>query len=563
MPGGAYHRRVMYSAVISARRILCRAAWACVLAAGSGAAVSASGTATDTAIPALVVVIAVDQLRNDRLSADLPGGLGRLVREGRRFSNSSLDHGLTNTCPGHAALITGTHPGRAGIPGNDYVDRSGWRGRYCVESNQDAHRVFGGTVNRSPGLLKVTGLGDWMRAGDSNRKIYAIGGKDRSAIMLGGHQPDGVFWFDPDQVAFTSSAYYAQSLPAFVESFNARLTEEVPRQWDHPPGSFRPDDFEGESTDNGRVSGHPIKGGSESGRRIVQSPFIDELTLNLAQEIIAAEELGSREATDYLAIALSAVDSVGHLYGPFSAESEDALNRLDRQLEIFLTSLDRRLGANRYVVALSSDHGVTDLPEWSLARGVNACPVEGSRLSVTRLLAGFFGRVYWRHTRPFDMPTALVRIADGQVYINQTYLLDHQLDADSVLASVRQILADTPGVKKVWTRAEIEQGSDDVARLLRHSVVPELSGDLYLQLYPDCMIGDSGTSHGSVYAPDRSVPLLFYGAGVEAGRDETVVHSVDLAPTLARLLGIDMPEGLDGRALPLSAPRAAGGNEAE
>ena len=219
MQGDAYHRGMSRCVLSKAVRELLLAVWPCALALLPG---TAGGDAASTP---LVVVIAVDQLRNDRLSADLPGGLGRLVREGRRFSNSSLDHGLTNTCPGHAALITGTHPGRAGIPGNDYVDRSSWRGRYCVESDQNAHRVFGGSVNRSPGLLKVTGLGDWMRAGVRIGSTMPVGGKDRSAIMLGGHNPDGVFWFDPDQVAFTSSAYYAQSLPAFVKSFNARLTE--------------------------------------------------------------------------------------------------------------------------------------------------------------------------------------------------------------------------------------------------------------------------------------------------------------------------------------------------
>ena len=142
------------------------------------------------------------------------------------------------------------------------------------------------------------------------------------------------------------------------------------------------------------------------------------------------------------------------------------------------------------MVALSSDHGVTDLPEWSLAKGVNACPVDRQRTVSDATAGRFFGRVYWRHTFRSICRRRWYEWRTVRCTSTETYLLDHDLDADSVLASIPQILEDTPGVKKVWSRQDIEQGSDDVARLLRHSVVPELSGDLFLQLYPDCMIGD-------------------------------------------------------------------------
>ncbi|MFU8816241.1 MAG: alkaline phosphatase family protein [Pseudomonadales bacterium] len=503
--------------------------------------------------PRLVVVIAVDQLRNDRLTAELPGGLGRLLRGGRRFVDSSVDHGLTTTCPGHAVLTTGVHPGRAGIPGNRYVDRADWRNRYCVDDDDDAYRVIGGSANRSPGLLRASDLGDWLRAAHPEAKVFSVGGKDRSAIMMGGRKPDGVFWFEPDLLAFTSSGYYAEALPGYVAAFNAGLKERLPLQWHHGPGSVRPDDFPGESTTNRRTSGHPVAAGKHPGRQIQQSPFVDDATFDLAQQLITGERLGNGAGPDLLTIALAALDTVGHLYGPLSAEAEDTLQRLDARLAVFLDELDTRFGADNYLVALSADHGVTDLPEWSLHQGTNRCPVAGSRLSYASLVTRVYGRIYWRHTFPFDAPTSLMRIADSQVYVNANYLRDRDMNPTEVLASLKQIFESTPGVKAAWTLDEVATGTDEAARLLRNSVVPGRSGDLFIQLHPDCMIGSTGTTHGSLYPPDRSVPLLFYGSGVVPGADATPARSVDLAPTVAHHIGIAAPRDLDGAALPLTA----------
>ena len=55
--------------------------------------------------------------------------------------------------------------------------------------------------------------------------------------------------------------------------------------------------------------------------------------------------------------------------------------------------------------------------------------------------------------------------------------------------------------------------------------------------------------HGSPYPYDRRVPLLFMGSGVRRGRSQASARTVDVAPTLARLAGIPLPETLDGRPL--------------
>jgi len=175
--------------------------------------------------PKLVVLIAVDQLRRDRLDPDLPGGLGRLAREGRVFSDGVLDHAVTETCPGHASMLTGRHPGAVGITANTYVDRATSTRRYCVEDPAPDAAVLTPTgepgPGRSPRTLKADTLGDWLKAADPEARVFSVSAKDRAAITLGGRRPDGAYWLirEPEPI-FTTSGYYRSALPEWVMAFN-------------------------------------------------------------------------------------------------------------------------------------------------------------------------------------------------------------------------------------------------------------------------------------------------------------------------------------------------------
>ena len=298
--------------------------------------------------PALVVLLAIDQLRADRLDPMLPGGLGRMASKGMRYTQATLDHGVTNTCPGHVAFATGVNPGKAGIPGNDYLDLLTHEERYCVDDEDDRYRVFGTAENRSPRSIRVPTLSDWLKAGAPASKVFSISAKDRAAVTLGGRQADAAFWFSRDAGRFTTSAYYMSAIPAYLEAFNGdRFFEDgaggqLPEVWEHPPGTVRADDYPGEKNNDGRASGHALNQGStrERSERLYYSAFMDEVTMALVHEVFERENLGRRGETDLLAISLSSVDTVGHRYGPFSGESEDTLHRLDTLLTRFLDLLD-------------------------------------------------------------------------------------------------------------------------------------------------------------------------------------------------------------------------------
>jgi arylsulfatase A-like enzyme len=543
-----------------------------------------AGPARAAERPRLVVLVAVDQLTRQRVTADLPGGLGRLVREGRLFADSALDHAITETCPGHATMLTGMNPGPAGIPGNLLFD--GARTWYCVAERVDADTdvraafaragVLGvpepklaaqlAETLRSPAFLSVKTLGDLLGPA---RKVFTVSAKDRAAIVLGGQRPTLAVWLDP-RAGFTTSRYYAQALPPWLEAFNREhglapyAAERFPAEWRHADrdAAALPDDTRWESAAYGRKSPHPVRGATlvETVPRLLRTPFVDGLTLDVARTMVERESLGSGPGPDLLGVSLSATDYIGHAYGPDSQEAAEALRALDRQLASFLEFLVSRVERRALLVVLTADHGVAPIPEVSVDLGLSECRVPGGRVSGER----------WKGLVR-DAAASACPAVQGPAPVgwdgNTSFKLDPAWLArcpgrDEALAAMASRLVREPGVVHVWTAAELRRDAKECAgycRLFRNSFGGERSGDLFVQLDPTCQLGPDdpehklpyATGHGTPYAYDRAVPLVFWGNGVPAGVVRGQARTIDIAPTLARRLGVPPQPEWNGRALPL------------
>lgn len=515
--------------------------------------------------PRLAVVIVVDQLRGDLLERRYQHGLARLLKQGRVYEKAMLGHAVSTTCPGHAVVLTGYHPGKVGIPSNDFFDEETGETRYCVHDDDPQSKEIGGSKQRSPSTMRVTTLGDWLKESSPESRVFSVSGKDRAAITLGGHQADAVYWFNRETGRFLSSGYYMDELPDYVREFNGAdpvvdgYMKDFPKQWAHGPGSVREDDFPGEDTEFSRISGHPVLVGSteEINAQVFQSPFIDEATLDLALEIVQHEQLGQGKSMDVLAISFSATDTIGHLYGPNSAEAEDNLQRLDRLIGSLLTKLDAAVGEQEYVVAFTADHGVADLPEWHARKGTLQCTDNGGRIGFLPLLVKLYWNIYWDFTFPFESPGQLVSFGGAGLSINRDFLGEHELSFEPTRASIESFVEADEFVVNAWNASEIKTGTSIEAELMRRSYVPARSGDLIVQLHPDCLFSDSGTTHGSLYDYDRHIPLIFYGWNVMPGRLNRTAASVDIGPTLAKHIGIAVPDAVDGITLSLDGPLSA------
>ncbi len=526
------------------------AALLAALALGAGRAAAAQP-------PRLVLLLVVDQLLPQFVDPRLPGGLGRLAREGRRFADATLGHAPSETCPGHAAIASGRHPGPAGIPGNQWIERATGRLVWCVD---DA------STGRSPRALRVSTLGDWMKAQRPASRVVALGGKDRGAIVLGGHRADGAFWLDAAQArGFTTSRHYRDAPPPWLLRFNGSSARDgflagLPERWEHasgPANGARRDDHPGESPRYRRTSGHPIRA-DDRAKTLLQlsfTPFLDRVTLDLARILVTEHDLGRDDVPDLLALSLSANDLVGHLYGPASQEASDLRRRLDVWLGAFLDELLEASGG-RLLVALTADHGVLPLPEWLHAVGRAECPVPGARVDALELRRAMVQELEARFGAPPDAASPWVLRAGLELTVNRPLAAARGVDPERIAAAAARFLADRPGIARVWTHAERSSGSGPgpFAELYARSFDAERSGDLSIQPARGCLLSPwpDGTTHGSPYAYDRAVPLVFWGAGVAPGVVRGPAGLVDVAPTLAARLGVRAPAELDGRVLELA-----------
>ncbi len=500
----------------------------------------------------LAVVLVVDQLTPElmeRYDSAFRGGFRRLTDGGLLFSDAVHDHAITFTSPGHATPTTGVIPARHGIVANSWRE---WEERewQTVSSVADPEtRLVGGDGSgSSPRNLLVDGFPDWLLQHDPASRVVSLSGKSTASVLMGprgfGAAADDdrthVYWFSVGSEGFVSSSHYRPELPDWVSTFNESIVDRFAADqcWEADLSAdvahlSRPDTVDYESdgihTHFPHCPDHdPYDGPAHF---LSRTPALDNATLALAEESVRALELGRGPAPDYLAIALSATDRVGHEFGPFSREQLDNLLRLDRELDRFFAFLDDVIGEGGYVVVLTSDHGVLPLPEYLAEQG-------GDGLRLTSELA-----------------EALEDAAEGLE--GQPGAEARDAEAESAREEVARRIEALEWVEAGMTLETLASQSpaDSFVELYRRSFHPErLSGRMAtygveVRLVEGTLVRTTGTTHGVPYLHDRHVPFMFYGAGVEPGTQTEPVRTVDLAPTLAGILGVTAPEGLDGRPL--------------
>lgn len=487
--------------------------------------------------PTLVVMVTVDQLRTDylpRWESQLTGGLARLWREGAVFTNAHHDHGITETAPGHASTLSGRFPRSTGITSNAFG-----------VADAQAPLVGGGGTGASPFRFRGSTLVDWLRVADPATRALSVSRKDRGAILPLGRAKQPAFWYAADG-RFTTSSYYADTLPAWVQRFNAA----------HLPASYAGHSWTPLLADSlyTGLSGLP-RGDraavpfsyqlpaepAAAARALPGMPLMDDIIADLALAGLQAESLGTGPAVDVLAVSFSTLDAVGHTYGPDSREVHDMMLRLDRTLGRFLDSLFVLRDPARVILALTADHGVGALP------GTPSSDDNSAALHVPLrpLFAALDTALNAR-----GLPWRALQLDDASVFVDRAAFARAGVDADSVLDAVAAQVRALPGVQRAdrWDAlAGLDTTRDTIARRWLHMFPPDLAPELVITLTPHSVIGQASYyQHGAPHDHDTNVPVIFFGPPFAAGRHDVYARTVDIAPTLAEVLGVRPTEPLDG-----------------
>lgn len=518
--------------------------------------------------PKLVVMVVVDGLPQRQVMQVrqhlAPDGLARLLKRGAWYAQAHYGHSFTVTGAGHATLLTGTYPQRSGIIGNDWRDPQTGAPRYCTDDPSAAYighptRPLDGT---SPRNLLVDTVGDSLRTASPASKVVAVSGKDRGAILLAGHKGTAYMYMQGTG-RFASSTYYLAQHPDWVEAFNAARPADryvhTPWQALLPSAAYAGTVTQAQPWFPAGQQSLPMRFGDPKellGPRyygdLMRSPFVDAMSLDFALAAVDGERLGQGAGTDILAVSLSGHDYVNHAFGAESMLSYDHLLQLDRLLQRFFRKLDNRVGKGKLLVALSADHGFMPPPQFSAALGRDA-----QRLSPSLTL----GLLNEKLEAKFGPGKWLVGYSGPGLLLNAALVAEKKLDRGTLAQEAAAMLRAVPGIDAVYTGADLLANATPDApyfAAMRKTYSPDVPVDVLFVLKPWWMFSSTalGTTHGSPHEPDTHVPLMLYGPRwVKAGRVDGHVETVDLAPTLARILGIQGPATMQGRALPL--PEAA------
>ena len=510
--------------------------------------------------PRLVVALVVDQMRWDFLyryeDRYGDGGFRRLMREGFSFHNAYINYMPSMTAVGHASIFTGAVPAVHGIIGNEWPDQNRDLTHYCTTDSATTQvGAPSGMPGMSPKNLKATTIGDELLLFNNFRsKVIAVSLKDRAAILPGGHKPTGAFWYDDKSGQMVTSSWYASVLPEWVQSFNkAALGDRLMAQpWQplYPVTTYWKSSADSVTWERlfkgGRSSAfpHAVDTLYRKDKGIIRStPAGNTFIFSFAREAVRSNGLGQDAYTDLLTINCASTDYIGHHFGPNSVEMEDAFLRLDRDLEAFMHFLDGAVGKKNYLLVLTADHGGSHSIGYLQSLNYPAGWLKGKekQKALNELLFSKYG-----------VKNLVKNIYNYQVYFDLPLVAAHRLDLEKIKKTAVQALRQSEGVLFVADMENLDEAvlPGEIRRMLVNGYHARLSGQL--TIVPEAGWFDGpvqGTTHGTWNPTDTHIPLIFMGWKVGRGASDQKVAITDIAPTLAALLRIQVPNGSTGNVL--------------
>jgi predicted AlkP superfamily pyrophosphatase or phosphodiesterase len=547
------------------------------MALSLGLAVSSQAAPVAKPAPRLVVVISIDQFSSNLFTQHRPeftGGLGKLAREGVVYPNGYQSHAMTETCPGHSTLLTGKHPNKTGISANDWYDASQGKQVYCLSDDSVtlAHDAKGRAV--SPRNMVATTYGDWLKAVSPASRVFGVSGKDRGAITMAGHKADGAFWLQPG-FGFTTYVPPGETAEARlkpVAAFNARMLADLkkhPFVWNYSDklvggSAKRCKALEADYETGGRkwraaLPIPPATSEADTLRDLGSSPYLDQVTLELAAQLRDAYGLGDGPQVDVLTVSLSATDYIGHRYGTRGPEMCDQMVRLDERLDTFLGKISKAKGG--VLVVLAADHGAADMPERLHDEGYDA-----DRIATKTWL----GKLNATLRADLDLSYDPL-VADGGINTIDVVGPDRKtlplVEHMRITAAALALISRQPEVIEAFdvnslltaepAPADASPEEISIKERMRRSAYPGRSGDIVIAFKPDLVPATAGatyvSTHGSPWDFDRRVPIIFWWKDGAPRERILPLDTVDIAPTIAAVTGVKPPADIDGRCRPLGS----------
>lgn len=458
--------------------------------------------------PKLLVLVVLEQFRQDYLDSlstqFSSGGLRRILSKGAHFPDCR-HLASTFSSSALATLATGAWPSQHGIVADSWYDRGAKN-----------------PVPASSETLLATTLCAQLE-GDPRYRAFVIARDATQAGLVAGTSHGRQFWMNASGQFSTLGPP-----PDWLLSFNNRnpIEEQHGHKW----------------TAMGARSGTPPlrtltwdpRNPREFFNLYNSSPLAQEARFELLAEMIGPEALGQRDTFDFVCLVAGATAMLGYETGGRNALMLQMVLRLDRSIETLLRQIGHAVGESGFNLVLAAAHGAPPAPpdEARARMAVNGESV--ASLVDHSLMAAGTGRVS-KYMYPF-------------LYLDTSGFRD----PEPVREAAARAAMEHAAVNGYYTAGGLCSTQDGWVSRFRNSFHPKRSGDVMLSYRPEYVEDfgqDRGVSYGSLYNYDVRVPLCFYGPQFEAGVFEAPVESVDVAPTLARAMGVAVPSSCTGRVL--------------
>lgn len=467
------------------------------------------------------------------------------------FESAHHDYLFTCSAAGLSTLATGANPSTHGVSGDVWYNYTTGK-KVGVVEDKACFAVGADDYDAqvSPRSLLSGALGDCLKSVTPMSKVISVAWDPQSAVIMSGFTGDAAYWVNPKTGSWISSTYYTDKLPEWVRNVNdLKLAKTYSdKSWTVSRATAKYHNVLRQDivtdTTNGFFSFDFLMRPKYDFKRLASSPFANTMVKDFAVQSVIYENLGKDNDVDILNIVFDGSRNIGQRYGTQSMEVEDSYYRLDSDIEQLLNFLDRHLGHDNVLVVLSADHGAAD-PSAENSR------MPHGRFNATQfavLVNGFLGAKLGGDQR------WVMDFCNNQVYLNRRLIYEKGYDLTQVQNDIAGFAIQFRGVAQAITASSLQSGvAAGIMGKAQNSYFPRNSGDVMINLLPGWMVENENVSQaGTGYNYDAHIPFMMWGAGVH-GRDGAMimdrVEARDLAPTVARIIGIAPPNSATGRAL--------------
>jgi predicted AlkP superfamily pyrophosphatase or phosphodiesterase len=522
---------------------------------------STDQSSSETNYPKLTVVIVIDQFANhyiNKLKPHFNYAFKNLLENGIVYKNAQHPHGAPSTATGHLALNTGTLACKHGISSNKWLGHNNKKIKYEIDESENAKTFFDNKTGISPQHIMAEGLTDSFLAANKKNRAFALSYKTRAAVACASKRGKAI-WFDKNTGNFTSSRYYFDQIPEWVSKFNQEKNPAKTKNFlwetlykkDGPEYNFNDIDNYDFTRYNFSLINKPMSidlRAKNPFEFFKKTPGANQHLIDLAKACLN-QNLDKKTNQFLLWLSLSSLDPIGHCYGPDSLEVIDLIYHLDEQIQDFINFVQNKVGAENVLFVLTADHGVCHTPEL-LQKNGNHKATRILAETLTSKMNNFIKDKY-RIENLVLFPTGISFFLD-----KEKLNLKDENTQKQILTDLIEFLKKEPGIKNAWLTQDLQKLSfkfDQPENFYKMQIYPSRTGPIVFQPKKYCFVSKKtkGTVHKTCHEYDTHVPLILYQKNkFEKKIIDTKVWMPQLAPTIAKIIGVPKPKSSEFEVLP-------------